>query len=144
MVELFDRAHQPEVALLDEIEERQPSALILLGNRDHQAQVGLRHPPPSLIRPSLDLFGQLHLLVLGQKLRAADLAKVGAQRVITLSLSGLCGELPRVVEPSQQPGQVGFSGPGERRERRCPILAVGFVTQKQATGLDLHEFGLPA
>src|SRR5450759_3395032 len=143
-VELFDRPHQPEVALLDEIEQRQTTALILLGDRDDQAQVGLRHPPASLIRPGLDLLGQLPFLSLGQKLRAADRVKVGAQRVVTLYLSGLRGQLPLVVDPRQQPGQVRFSGLGERCERTRPILGVGFVTQKRANGLELHcQIDLP-
>ena len=40
-VELLDRVHQAEVALLDEVEERQARGLVLLGDRDDEAQVRL-------------------------------------------------------------------------------------------------------
>jgi hypothetical protein len=40
-VELLDCVHQAQVPLLDEIEERQPRRLVLLGDRDHEAQVRL-------------------------------------------------------------------------------------------------------
>ena len=40
-VELLDGVHQAEVALLDEVEQRQARRLVLLGDRDHEAQVGL-------------------------------------------------------------------------------------------------------
>src|SRR5205085_7875418 len=40
-VELLDRVHQAQVALLDEIEEGQPRRLVLLRDRADEAQVGL-------------------------------------------------------------------------------------------------------
>ena len=44
VVELLDRADQPEVALLDQVEEDQAAADVALGDRHHQAQVGLDQP----------------------------------------------------------------------------------------------------
>ncbi len=41
--ELVHRLHQADVALLNQIEELQAAVGVLLGNRDHQAQVGLDH-----------------------------------------------------------------------------------------------------
>src|SRR5205823_12925273 len=41
VVELADRAHQAEVALLDQVEERQTVAEVALGDRDDQPQVSL-------------------------------------------------------------------------------------------------------
>ena len=41
VVELLHRPHQPEVALLDEVEQRHPGALVALGDRHDEAQVGL-------------------------------------------------------------------------------------------------------
>ena len=41
VVELLDRPDQPEVALLDQVEQRQAAAHVLLGDRDDQPQVGL-------------------------------------------------------------------------------------------------------
>src|SRR5256886_8083754 len=41
--ELVDRLHQADVAFLDQVEELQPAVGVLLGDRDHQPQVGLGH-----------------------------------------------------------------------------------------------------
>src|SRR5205823_2714895 len=40
-IELLDRVHQAEVALLDQVEQRQARSLVLLRDRDDQAEVGL-------------------------------------------------------------------------------------------------------
>ena len=41
IVEFLDRAHQSEIAFLDEVQERHPSIAITLRDRDHQSQVRL-------------------------------------------------------------------------------------------------------
>ena len=41
VVELLHRPHEPEVPLLDEVEEREPSVAVTLGDRHDEAQVGL-------------------------------------------------------------------------------------------------------
>src|SRR5262249_3022861 len=43
-VELLDRAVQSDHALLDQVAELQAVALVALGDRDHEAQVGVDHP----------------------------------------------------------------------------------------------------
>src|SRR3712207_7136937 len=43
-VELLDRADQPQRALLDEVEKRQPLIALVLRYRDNEAQVRLDHP----------------------------------------------------------------------------------------------------
>ena len=48
-VELLDRVHQAEVALLDEVEERQARRLVLLGDRDDQPQVRLHEGPLGVV-----------------------------------------------------------------------------------------------
>src|SRR5690606_22948997 len=45
VLELLDRADQPLVALLDEVEEAHAAAVVLLGDRDDQAQGGLDEVP---------------------------------------------------------------------------------------------------
>ena len=40
-LELVDRLHQADVALLDQVQELQPAVRVLLGDRDHEAQVRL-------------------------------------------------------------------------------------------------------
>src|SRR3546814_20372054 len=41
--ELIDRLHQPDIAFLDQIQELQPAIGVFLGDRDHEAQIGLDH-----------------------------------------------------------------------------------------------------
>ena len=41
--ELVHRLHQADVAFLDQVEELQAAVGVFLGNRNHQAQVGLGH-----------------------------------------------------------------------------------------------------
>src|SRR5690606_7142064 len=41
VLELVDRLHQADVAFLNQVEELQPAVCILLGDRDHEPQVGL-------------------------------------------------------------------------------------------------------
>jgi hypothetical protein len=41
VLELVDRLHQADVALLDEVEELQAAVGVLLGDRHHEAEVGL-------------------------------------------------------------------------------------------------------
>jgi hypothetical protein len=42
-VETFDRLHQADVALVDQIQQGQAEILVIMGDFDHQAQVGLDH-----------------------------------------------------------------------------------------------------
>ena len=75
VVELLGRADQAEDALLDQVEQRQLLALVLLGDRDDEAQVGVDHPLLGLEVALLDALGQLDLLVRGQQRVAADLVE---------------------------------------------------------------------
>ncbi len=43
VLELVHRLHQADVAFLDQVQELQPAVGVLLGDGDHQAQVGLDH-----------------------------------------------------------------------------------------------------
>ena len=81
VVELLDRADQPERALLDQVQERQAAAEVALGDRDDEAQVGLDHLLLGEHVAALDALGQRDLLLGRQQLDAADRAQVEAQRV---------------------------------------------------------------
>jgi len=59
-----------------------PAADVLLGHRDHQAQVGLDHLLAGLRRAVLDQLGELDLVVLGQQLDPADLLEVRAHGIV--------------------------------------------------------------
>ena len=98
-VELLDRVHQPEVALLDEVEQRQARRLVFLGDRHHQAEVRLNEGALGLQAPAL-LAAQIPAAVIGERaggglleilagrrpdlnlLREPDLVVLGQQRVL--------------------------------------------------------------
>src|SRR4051794_22512289 len=81
VVELLDRADQPERALLDQVQERQAAAEVALGDRDDEAQVGLDHLLLGVQVAALDALRERDLAVGGQQLHAADRPQVEAQRV---------------------------------------------------------------
>ena len=81
VVELLDRADEAEVALLDQVEQRQPAAVVPLGDAHHEAQVGLDHGALGEHVARLDALGQGDLLRGRQERDTADLRKVGAHRV---------------------------------------------------------------
>jgi hypothetical protein len=43
VLEFIDRLYQPDIAFLDQVEELQPTVGVFLGDRDHEAQIGLDH-----------------------------------------------------------------------------------------------------
>src|SRR6266540_1879335 len=51
-VELLDRAQQPEIALLDQVDQRQAGAGEAPRDRDHQTEIGLDHGPAGLLASS--------------------------------------------------------------------------------------------
>ena len=72
-VELLDGVHQAEVALLDEVEQRQARGLVLLGDRHHQPEVGLDEGALGVLAlpgdaPKLALLGRGELLAPGPQL----------------------------------------------------------------------------
>ena len=112
-VELLDGADEAEDALLDQVEQRQLGALVLLGDRDDQPQVGVDHPVLGVEVAALDPLGELDLLVRGQQPVAADLVEEELQRV--------------------------GGGAGERHvvDRRRLGLAAAVVAQVDPAGLEL-------
>ena len=87
-LELLDGAHQPDRALLDQIQEADAVAAVLLGDRHDQPQVGLDHPLLGCLVPRLDPLGELLLLVLGEQRRAPDLGQVEVKGI------DACGRVP--------------------------------------------------
>jgi hypothetical protein len=81
VVELHDRAHEPEVALLDEVEHRHPAAVVAARDRDDQAKVRRGQPVAGSFVAGLDALGERDLLARVQQGHAADLAQVHADRV---------------------------------------------------------------
>ena len=81
IVELLSGPHQPERALLNQVEERQPLVAVVLGDRDHQAQVGPDHLLLRVEVAALDAYGQVDLLLSRQQPRLADVLQEQSQRV---------------------------------------------------------------
>jgi hypothetical protein len=80
-VELLGGADQAEDALLDQVEQRQLVALVLLRQRHDEAQVRVDHALLGLEVAALDRLGELDLLVGGQQRVAAHVAQEQLQRV---------------------------------------------------------------
>src|SRR5215211_3251696 len=76
VVELLDSPHEPYVPLLDEVEERDAPASVLLGYRDDKPQVRLREVRLRAPVSALDALGQVDLLGLGEEGGLADLIQV--------------------------------------------------------------------
>jgi hypothetical protein len=71
VVELLDRAEQPEVALLDEVEQRQALALVALRDGDDEPEVRLDEALLGALAVAVDLV-ELAAALDGQLLRLAD------------------------------------------------------------------------
>ena len=89
-VELLARPDQPECSFLDEVEERDPVTLVVLGNRDDQAKVRVDQPLLRLRVASFDPLRQLHFLCPCEQPVATDFVQVARERV-----GGSCAGLPR-------------------------------------------------
>jgi len=78
-VELLDRVHEAEVALLDEVQQRQPRRLVLLGNRDDEPQVRLHERALGVVTlargaAQLPLLGGGEVLAGGEDVAARGIA----------------------------------------------------------------------
>ena len=140
VVELLHRLDQPEVALLDEVEQVQPAAGVLLGDAHHQAQVGL---------------DELLLASLGLPLAALDLLLHAAQ--LDDAQPGLDGDLaelllavPRLAGPGwRAAGRARRAGPRACRARGCRarLSRISLSTSRAAEAgamLQVVELGLDA
>src|SRR5262245_22794082 len=74
-VELLDRADEPDDALLDQVQKRQAVALVALRDGDDQAEVRVDHLLLRFRVAALDPLRELHLLLPGEELVAADLVE---------------------------------------------------------------------
>ena len=101
-VELLDGVHQAEVALLDQVEQRQARGLVLLGDRHHQAQVRLHERALGVLAlaggaAQLALLGGGELAA-GVEHRAARVAGLDGLRQADLVVFGQQRVLPDVGE----------------------------------------------
>ena len=116
-VELLDGVHQPEVALLDEVEQGQPGRLVLLGDGDDEAQVGLH---------------ELALGLLAVAGRATQLAATRRRRILAAVVERLDGLLARLDRLGQADlvilGQQGvLANVGEIQPNEIFVIAVNAI-----------------
>ena len=81
VVEFLDRADQPQIPLLDKVEEAHAVGVVPLGDGNYQPQVGFRKLVLGADVASLDAFGQGDFLLGGQQLDAADLLEIHPHRI---------------------------------------------------------------
>ncbi len=79
-VELLGSLDKPEVALVDKVGQAEPLILVLLGDGNHEAQIGLRELFERFLVPFLDSLGEFHLLLDRDELLLADLLQILVQR----------------------------------------------------------------
>src|SRR5207302_2746771 len=149
-VELLDGVDQAEVALLDEIQQRQARRLILLGDRDDQSQVGvdeglgrlfarvgraqqLRTLSPgelltlgqlgARLSPGLDGLGQADLVILCEQLVAPDLVQIQANEILLpLAVGSPRGLLPHYSSVGTLPSRVWRPGQPGQKPRAALLL----------------------
>src|SRR4029078_13538352 len=87
MVELLHRAHQPDRALLDQIQQRHAGVLALeaLGQVDDEPQIGFDHPILGIQIAAFDSATQLELLGRGEETRASDALEKDSEAVAELA-----------------------------------------------------------
>ncbi len=133
-VELLDRPDQPEVAFLDQVEQRQARARVHLRDRDDETQVALDEV---LLRPLVAGVlapRELVLLLARQQRAVADLAHVGAQQVDVLGAAGF--ELLRCVGVELVLDGL-VEQPGRRGDGRRALLLIGDEGEVRSRGLAL-------
>ncbi|MGX1252934.1 hypothetical protein RKD48_005445 [Streptomyces ambofaciens] len=146
VVELLDRADQPQVPLLDQVQHGQPAADVPLGHRHHEPQVGLDQAalgeaahddePVEVEGEALVQVGAAPQLLLGEQpgLHApgeVDLLGRGQQRDPP--------DLAQVLPEQVRGGAAGLRTGGRRRFRQLGHVRAGVVPGRPGTGLRGHR-----
>src|SRR3989475_13277641 len=87
-VELAGGGEQADVALPDQVGERQPPVLVLLGHRDHEAEVPLHELLHRLLVARAHLAGKRNLLLLREERRLGHLVQVLIENVALVLVRG--------------------------------------------------------
>ena len=117
-VEAVDRAHQAHVALVDHVEERQPHAVVVLGDLHDQPQVGLDHLLPGGLVALVDALRQRGLLGKREQRGLADLAEIQPQ--VHVAVPGQA--LPSLPRHGDRRGRIGRH---ELQAGRCHRPGIG-------------------
>src|SRR4051812_39432667 len=124
-VELLDCADQAEVALLDQVQERQPAAGVALGDRNHEAQVRLDQVVLRRHVVLLDALGEANLVVLRQQRHAADRLEVQTDGVLGACFLRGIGLDARRRNAALVELVVAVAGDERNRCELCALGAVG-------------------
>jgi hypothetical protein len=81
VVELLDRADEPDRAFLDEVQKREPATLVVAGDGDDEAQVALDHAPLGLEVAALHAARELEVLAVRQQPPRAYVAEEQVEAV---------------------------------------------------------------
>ena len=81
--------NQPEVALLDQVEQRQSTIDVTTGDLDDQPQIALDHAVSCRLVAILNLTCKLLFLVGGEQRRDADFGKVQASGIVRSDSNGV-------------------------------------------------------
>ena len=86
IVELLDRANEPEVALLDEVEQRHAGSPVVPRDRHHEPEVALDEPSLGRLVACVLAPRELSLLIPREQTAVADLPHVELQRIPRLGI----------------------------------------------------------
>src|SRR5690242_15547266 len=89
LVELSRRPHQPDVAFVDQVRERDATRLVLLRDRNDEAQVGTDKGIQRLAVAGANATPQLDLLLTAHQRIASDLLEVQRQRIDSFTTAGM-------------------------------------------------------
>ena len=109
---LLRRAHQADIALLHEVEERQAAPDIALGDADDEPQIVAHHLLQGRLVARLDPLGERDLLLVIEQGLGADLVQVGAQRITIVRRHVRQDTSPR--PPAPRAARRCWSAPGDR------------------------------
>src|SRR2546425_751763 len=126
-VELARRREQPDVALADQVREREAAVLVLLGHGDDEAQVALDELLHRFLVAGADLAGERDLLLLREERRLRHLVEVLIEDVAFVLVVGEPGE-QTPAPPALARGlghRRGDGGRGGRMTGRRPPLRPG-------------------
>jgi hypothetical protein len=138
VVELLDCADQPQVALLDQIQERHAGLGVVPGDGHDEPQVGLDELPLRLLVALVLPPGELALLGRRQQAAVADLANVELQRVV-----GRAGRLLLLLLLVLVLGGRGVRGRDELERRAKKLDGLGIREGVPFHGPLHRQFGPP-
>ena len=83
-IKTFDRLHQADVSLRDQVEKWQSQIRVIVRDFDNQAQIRTNHERPCLAVALLNLRGQFDFLIRSQKRDLPDLTQVNLNSSIAI------------------------------------------------------------